>query len=168
MRKIIIIATVFVIAVLNVLIVQKEIIIDKGKTILLPLAPVDPRSIMQGDYMILRYALAAHISKNDPAKISDGKVILKINKDGVASYIRLLEKNSKLQKDEWLLKYKKRDSKVRLVAESFFFQEGHSDYFAKAKYGELKVAKDGSPVLIGLRDEKLQKMMAPVDATKKK
>ncbi|KIG15596.1 putative membrane protein [Enhygromyxa salina] len=36
---------------------QKERVLSTGQTVLLPLAPVDPRSLMQGDYMILRYEL---------------------------------------------------------------------------------------------------------------
>ena len=35
----------------NVSIWQKEQLLDHGKVVLLPLAPVDPRSLMQGDYI---------------------------------------------------------------------------------------------------------------------
>ncbi|MFX7329222.1 GDYXXLXY domain-containing protein, partial [Acinetobacter baumannii] len=34
---------------------QKEMLLKEGQLVLLPLAPVDPRSLMQGDYMALRY-----------------------------------------------------------------------------------------------------------------
>ena len=36
-------------------VVQKETLIGKGTEVLLRLAPVDPRSMMQGDYMALNY-----------------------------------------------------------------------------------------------------------------
>ena len=39
------------------LVVQKERVVRSGNLVLLPLAPVDPRSLMQGDYMILDYAV---------------------------------------------------------------------------------------------------------------
>lgn len=34
----------------------------EGDTLLLRLAPRDPRSLLQGDYMALRYAMAAEVS----------------------------------------------------------------------------------------------------------
>ncbi|HLM42582.1 MAG TPA: GDYXXLXY domain-containing protein, partial [Myxococcaceae bacterium] len=57
---------------------------------------------------------------------------------------------------ELLLGYKQREGRVRLGAESFFFQEGHADHYAGAKYGELRVAEDGSSVLVGLRNAERQ------------
>ena len=36
---------------------SNERILSGGQTVLLELAPVDPRSLMQGDYMALNYAL---------------------------------------------------------------------------------------------------------------
>ena len=42
-------------------IVAKERIKTHGERIYLELAPVDPRSLMQGDYMALRFALAESI-----------------------------------------------------------------------------------------------------------
>ncbi len=43
-------------AVANHGIVQRERILSDGRVLLLELAPVDPRSLMQGDYMALRFA----------------------------------------------------------------------------------------------------------------
>ena len=39
-------------------ILQKEELLSNGQLILLELVPVDPRSLMQGDYMRLRYAIS--------------------------------------------------------------------------------------------------------------
>lgn len=38
-------------------VLQKEKTIEEGQLVLLALAPVDPRSLMQGDYMELNYAV---------------------------------------------------------------------------------------------------------------
>ena len=58
MKKTIFIAsTLLVFAAFNYGIFQKEEIKANGETVLLELAPVDPRSLMQGDYMRLRYAI---------------------------------------------------------------------------------------------------------------
>ena len=50
-----------VLVVTNVLIVQKERLLAAPQGILLELAPVDPRSLIQGDYMALRFKLARDI-----------------------------------------------------------------------------------------------------------
>lgn len=44
-------------------IVQRERILSDGRIVLLELTPVDPRSIMQGDFMALRFAIAEDIRK---------------------------------------------------------------------------------------------------------
>ena len=44
-------------AVFNVAIYRNERLLASGETLYLELAPVDPRSLMQGDYMRLRYAV---------------------------------------------------------------------------------------------------------------
>src|SRR5690606_10833586 len=44
-----------ILAVVNVGIWQRERILATGRTVVLALAPVDPRSLMQGDYMALRF-----------------------------------------------------------------------------------------------------------------
>lgn len=44
-------------------IVQRERILSDGRVVLLELEPVDPRSLMQGDYMALRFAAADDIRK---------------------------------------------------------------------------------------------------------
>jgi uncharacterized membrane-anchored protein len=56
-----------------------------------------------------------------------------------------------------LLKYR-HSNQVRLGAESFFFEEGSAAQFERAKFGELKVAPDGSSVLVGLRDAELRRL----------
>jgi uncharacterized membrane-anchored protein len=53
-----IIISVLVLAVCNGLIWQKEKVLRDGKVMLLRLAPRDPRSLMQGDYMVLNYEAA--------------------------------------------------------------------------------------------------------------
>ncbi len=44
-------------------IVQRERILSDGHVLLLELQPVDPRSLMQGDYMALRFAITEDIRK---------------------------------------------------------------------------------------------------------
>ncbi|MGD1984388.1 MAG: GDYXXLXY domain-containing protein, partial [Chromatiaceae bacterium] len=54
--------TVAILVFVNLQIMQKEDIIENGETLLLRLAPQDPRSLLQGDYMALRYAMTRDIA----------------------------------------------------------------------------------------------------------
>ena len=47
----------------NLSIISKEKILKEGKLVLLKLAPVDPRSLMQGDYLSLRYEISENVFK---------------------------------------------------------------------------------------------------------
>jgi uncharacterized membrane-anchored protein len=151
MKKIIFWAvTVLVFGAVNFLIVKKEDTFTHGRIMLLRLAPVDPRSLIQGDYMQLRYAitreiLRAHLNKDK------GYIVVSLDENHVAKFVRVHQGES-LHEGEHLLFYRNRGG-VRLGAESFMFQEGDARLYEKAKYGELKVDASGASVLVGLRGE---------------
>ncbi len=151
MRRVTIFVMVIVILIaINFQIYQKEQLLTEGSTILLELAPVDPRSLMQGDYMILRYKIAALAEATGTEK--DGFLVMGLDENQVAHFLRIYD-NEDLQPVEFLLRFRKRGRGINLGAESFFFQEGHARFYDNAHYGELKVAANGDSVLIGLRDK---------------
>lgn len=149
-----------VLAAVNWQIVAKQRVLDGGRTVLLALRPVDPRSLMQGDYMELRYAEAL-VPLADQAPTAGGLVVVALDADGVASF-RRFDDGRPLAPDEQRLRFKRRapaglqsaadSAEIFIGAESFLFQEGHADAYAEAHYGILKVAPDGSSVLAGLAD----------------
>lgn len=152
-----IVITLGVLVVCNALILQKHRIATHGDTMLLKLAPRDPRSLMQGDYMVLRYEIAAQIPSRDIGP-ERGTIVVQTNPQGIATFLRVHD-GKPLGPGEHLLKYwRGRDGALSLGAESFFFQEGKAEQFARAQYGELKVALDGSSVLTGLRNEALESL----------
>ena len=159
MRKIILIlSSVFVLAVLNFAIYEKEEVIENGESVLLKLAPVDPRSLMQGDYMRLRYAIEREASKD--GSISEqkrrGYLVILPDENSVAHFIKFYNEE-KLAKGEKLLRYRKpHDSSLQIVPDSFLFQEGHAKFYEKAEYGEFKFNDSGKHILVGLVDEKYQ------------
>ncbi len=156
-RIILILFTVIVFIALNAIIIQKETVLKNGKTVLLQLAPVDPRSLIQGDYMILAYRIAPEAEESAfKDHSSEGKLVIKLDKNNVGHFVRIY-KNETLREDEWLLHFRKR-GRLRIGAESFFFQEGHASYYSNARYGELKAAQDGKCVLVGLRDDRFRKL----------
>jgi uncharacterized membrane-anchored protein len=139
---------VLVLGAVNGLIAQKERVLARGEMALLPLAPVDPRSLMQGDYMRLRYELRAADSLRE-----DGFVVFRLDANRVATVDRVYQPGEPLAPGEHLLRARYRQGQVRLGAEAFYFQEGQADLYARASYGELRVAPDGESVLVGLRSK---------------
>ena len=138
-----------ILAAINFLIIGKETTLADGRAMFLRLAPRDPRSLMQGDYMVLRYAIARKVPKE---QLKDkGHIVVSLDEHGLAEFIRIHQKEE-LGSGEYLLFYRNR-SGLRLGAESFFFQEGDADLYAGARYGELKVDESGASVLVGLRGE---------------
>ena len=147
-----------VIVALVVLVLGKEGVLGRSTTLLLELVPVDPRSLMQGDYMVLDYAVSREARISDESRVEDGRLVLRRDERGVGRFVRRETPggSTPLAPGELWLRYTVRKGRVRLGAEAFFFQEGHADRYAQAKYGELRVADDGSSVLVGLRDAELK------------
>ena len=136
------------------LVVQKEQVLRSGTPVLLELAPVDPRSLIQGDYMVLDYAISRERDTNTTA--TDGHMVLRLDANGVGTFVRFDTPDTPLAPDEFKLRYRLRKGRYRLGAEAFFFQEGHADRYEGARYGELRVAGSGASVLVGLRDAQRQ------------
>ena len=136
----------------NIAIWQKERVLAAGTPMLLELAPVDPRSLIQGDYMRLDYAMARSISEQKGWP-RDGLLVVSLDSAGVAKFVRRHESGEQLRAGERLLRYRARDNRVRVGSDAFHFQEGLANHFSRAKYGELRVDAHGTSVLVGLRDE---------------
>jgi uncharacterized membrane-anchored protein len=141
---------VVILALLNYSVWQKEQLLKDGATVLLELAPRDPRSLMQGDYMVLRYHVANDIGKAVKERNLDGRAVIALDADGVGRFVRI-DDGTALAAGEQRLFFRKRGHAMRLGAEAFFFEEGRAGHFQSAKYGELTVATDGEAVLTGLR-----------------
>lgn len=139
------------------MILQKERLLDEGRTILLRLAPVDPRSLIQGDYMALRYAFpdSTIVPDSLPRR---GRFVIDVGPDSVAHIDRLYQGGMPLGPEEHLLGFHRQGRQVYLGAEAFFFQEGHAEYYQDAEYGELKVSDDGESILVGLRDAERRRL----------
>jgi uncharacterized membrane-anchored protein len=129
------------------LVAQKEAVLRDGQPLLLRLGPVDPRSLIEGDYMRLAYEIQAQADW--PV---DGKLVVRKDADGVGHLVRLHMPGEPLAPGEMLLRYRRRRWQTRLGAEAFYFQEGTAGRYANACYGELRVTPSGESVLVGLRD----------------
>ncbi|MCU7617993.1 GDYXXLXY domain-containing protein [Chryseobacterium sp. PBS4-4] len=134
---------------------KKEELLKDGELVLLKLAPVDPRSLMQGDYMTLRYDISQNI---DAEKIPKrGYCIVKLDSQGIAKKVRFQQDKTPLRSGEHLIQYNAPDNwNVNIGAESYFFEEGQAEKYAKAEYGGIKIDQYGNSILIGLYNKNLK------------
>src|SRR3979490_1276041 len=95
------IACLAVLALVDFSIREKERQLAEGSVVFLELAPVDPRSLMQGDYMALRFKVA-----NEGLQ-RDGHVVVGID-DGDIGTFRRLDDGTPLAADEARLRYRMR------------------------------------------------------------
>lgn len=157
----VVIGLVLALGVANYSIYEREQIIASGRPILFELRPVDPRSLIQGDYMQLRYAAKTFptvgMARGMPRK---GTYVLKLDANDVASFARL-DDGSPLAQDEVRLRYTAilPNGQFRIGAESFLFQEGQAEIFDNARFGILLVNEQGDSVLVGLADERYQRIV---------
>ncbi len=156
-RILLVAGALLVLGAVNYSIAGKERIKRNGEVIFLDLAPVDPRSLMQGDYMTLRFRLATDIQSSLPRNAAGDKPregeqrLADINLDSrrVASLARMGTPTHKVR-------YRIRQDAVWIGTNAFFFEEGSDQRYARARFGEFRLDKDtGEAVLVGLRDANL-------------
>lgn len=163
-RVVIIVTTLLILAVVNWAIWEKERHLAEGDTVYLELAPVDPRSLMQGDYMALNFelgnaiqrALLQHHEEGTP-NAKNGDVIVRLDEQRIA-YFQRLNNGSPLGDVERRLHYRLRNGQVRLATNAFFFQEGHGERYESARYGQFRVNANGEPLLVSLHDVELSRL----------
>lgn len=147
-RKLSLLGIVLVLLVFNVMIFSKEHSLKNGRVVYLELAPVDPRSLMQGDYMRLRYKLARDLSFPEEGS---HLVYLTLDPSNVATAVSQTQQSGSIP---IIVSYY--HGEAVFAADSFFFQEGSRSVYSKARYGELRVDSAGTAVLSGLADENLK------------
>ncbi|MBL1407185.1 GDYXXLXY domain-containing protein [Sphingobacterium faecale] len=138
----------------NFSVVKKEEILKNGQLILLELAPVDPRSLMQGDYMRLRYKIATETNTDSIAR--RGYCVVRLGHDNVANLVRFQQEKTPLAQGEFLIAYTTPNKwSLEIGAESYLFEEGQGEKYAQAQYGGLMVDHKGNSILTGLYDKDL-------------
>ncbi|MBD0405184.1 GDYXXLXY domain-containing protein [Flammeovirga sp. EKP202] len=146
-----------VLMVFNYSIYKNEQLLDDSSIVFFELAPVDPRSLMQGDYMVLDYKNSRTNSSDSIA--SRGYLVFNLDENNVCTKVRLQKEKEPLNDNEYILKYTKRNNwRLNFGAESYFFEEGQADSFERAEYGALKIDEEGNSLLVGLYDKDLKKI----------
>ena len=155
-KAIAIIAGLAILAFVNFGIHQREQLLTEGRIVLLRLAPVDPRSLMQGDYMRLNFeveTLAFPVGSRPNHE--DGHIVVALDGHGVGHFRRIADAR-RLAADEIALRYRIRSGSPSFATNAYFFEEGQRASYEAAAYGEFRVADDGETILTGLRDDRLQ------------
>jgi uncharacterized membrane-anchored protein len=159
MRKAIaMLAGLVVLALANWTVWQREQLLAGGKVAILELAPVDPRSLMQGDYMALRFQLAdAAFGRGRTKEAADGRLVARADEKGVARLVRR-DAGEPLAEGEFLLRYRLRNGEPKFATNAYFFQEGHAKRYERARYGEFRVAPSGEMLLTHMLGENRQRL----------
>ncbi|MGP4770477.1 GDYXXLXY domain-containing protein [Acinetobacter sp. PFS20] len=149
------------------LVAKNEWHLHHSKSIFIELRPVDPRSILQGDYMALAYelnlqslkALARSESEAlDQVIFNHPSVPAKVILDSQNRVVRtILDNNNSFVGQSLILKNpENRLQALYPASRSFLFAEGLAQCYQKAKYAEFKVNTKGEAILFDLRGEGLQ------------
>lgn len=170
-KKFALLSLVLVLGVVNWSIAAKEKHLKDGQIVFLELAPADPRSLMQGDYMALRFKISNELRAVLPrmtarrnsrvnGDVLDGYIIAKIDSNQIGSFKELYKKQT-LSNDEVLMQYRVRKGKIKFATNAFFFQEGHAKHYETARYGQFRVNNDGELLLAAMYDKDLSRIEVP-------
>jgi len=119
---------------------DKEQTLAHAPRVMLKLAPVDPRSLMQGDYMALRFDVLRHGELGDyvVVRVSDG------------TFVRSQIDQENLSADEVALRVYPKAFSHELSSSNYFFEEGTGFLYEKAKYALVAVDQRGDILILNL------------------
>ncbi len=147
-----------ILAGINATVWRYEHAMSSGEVVLLRLAPVDPRSLMQGDYMRLNYEIARELTSRDARATQDkgsDTLVIRLDAHQVATLV-VDGKPDRLASDERLLQVHQSERQWQIGPDAYFFEEGTGVQYEAARYGEFRLQADGKTLLVGLRDEAYQ------------
>ncbi|MBA2075270.1 GDYXXLXY domain-containing protein [Aeromonas veronii] len=147
-----------ILAGINATVWRYEHAMSSSEVVLLRLAPVDPRSLMQGDYMRLNYEIARELTSRDARTTQDkgsDTLVIRLDAHQVATLVAD-GKPDRLASDERLLQVHQSERQWQIGPDAYFFEEGSGEQYEAARYGEFRLQADGKTLLVGLRDEAYQ------------
>jgi uncharacterized membrane-anchored protein len=146
-----------VLVAVNLAAAHKERVLAHGEIVLLDLRPVDPRSLMQGDYMQLRLAVVDDLRRDRPDDGDQvGQIVLTRDEHGVGRYLRVAREDERPGPGELRLRYQRHNYVIEAGPTAYFFPEGQSARYARARFAEVRLSPSGEAVLIRLRGDDRQ------------
>lgn len=153
----------------------------QGDDVYVSLLPADPRSLLQGDYMALRYELHInnpniksehnHSNENSDETFDNNNYEWEYNNPHIQDRHKLTLWIKKDDKNILTQSYfDKQQNTTPLIVKnpnnwldtlypasnSFFFAEGLGECYENAKFAHLKVDTTGKPLLVGLLGDELK------------
>lgn len=148
-------------AVANIGIADKEHTIANGQKVYVPLAPVDPRSLMQGDYMRLRFTLPPMVDVDRREAGVEGLLgsrpyaVGRLDERGVVAWERVEKFDAPIAPGEFRIQLTPKSGDWTLVTDGWYFSEGDATRWEQARFGEFRVQPDGKALLVGMADAQL-------------
>lgn len=144
------------------IILRYEHHLGQAQSIYAELKPVDPRSLLQGDYMVLNYDLNLHDMSEQDIK----------NKSSLIGYVYLDAHRRIIKTNLDFTRFNEGEKAIKLVlknpnnqldslypaANSFLFSEGLATCYNDAEYAHLRVNSNGKALLVGLVDQNLKSL----------
>jgi uncharacterized membrane-anchored protein len=149
-RLVVVVALAGGLAMVNRDVLEKEETIASGQRVYLALRPVDPRSLIQGDYMALRYRVNDVIDAHEDWP-RDGAIVVRDVPGEGAQFLRR-DEGGALSPGEVRLRYRIRGGEPQVGSDAYYFEEGTAKRYEAARYGELRVDESGESVLVSLAD----------------
>ncbi|MBU1108495.1 MAG: GDYXXLXY domain-containing protein [Candidatus Riflebacteria bacterium] len=167
-KKIALVSLLVILGLINWSIYGKENHLAEGKIVYIDLAPVDPRSLMQGDYMALNFSISDEVRKalsekennsreSNNLATADGYAVIRLDQRNIGVY-KCLYNDQILSNDEILMRYRVRNGTVKFATNAWFFQEGHGKHYQSAMYGQFRVDGNGELLLVAMYDKDLKKL----------
>jgi len=156
MRNVIlIICTIVIFIIFNYAVYEKQQILSDGDIVLLKISPMDPRSIMQGDYIAFKYAIEEEMENEVKNPQMRGYAVIKPGPDRVAHFVRIYQGEA-LADDEKIIKYQYNSElshRYVIRPSSFIFQEGLGPLYQKAEYAIFHYRGSQHYLLVGMADK---------------
>ena len=153
---------VFSILVFSFSIFGHEQYLKHSRTIYIELAPVDPRSLLQGDYMVLNYLLNFVDQENSAHHLKQHEFMTYVQLDHKQRIRHLAFDQSAFPNGTYqplMIKNPRQNLRdLYPAANSFMFAEGLEPCYREAKFAELKVNDIGKAMLVGLFDKHLKSL----------
>ena len=143
-------------ALINLAIVRNQQVLREGTVFYLQLAPVDPRSLLQGDYMALNYEISNQLRSDWPEQIPDAAwVSLSLDPKGIAGNPELSAQAPAAAPGTVVLQVRKQGWQVVLATDGYYFEEGQGERYQRARYGQFHSDGGDKALLSTLVDENL-------------
>lgn len=125
-------------ALINLAIVRSQAVLREGPVFYLELAPVDPRSLLQGDYMALNYRIANELRGTWPEDLGNAAwVRLSLDQRRIAGSPELFAERPQDGVNQVVLRVRRDGWNVIMATDGYFFEEGQGQRYEAARYGRF-------------------------------